>query len=147
MAPHFDYSKYGNTIDDVEVSLKFTEFGISYFFNNEGKGLYAGVGFSGLELEGKYEDIDLIEGRKGSGSGSVSISTTNLRLGLKTGGTVYFRIEAGYGIGDIPQKIEFTAKDDANPSYTEKVEEEIPNIPGFSDSGLIVANIGFGVSF
>ena len=33
----------------MEGSLKFSEFGVSYFFNEKGKGLYLGVGVSSLK--------------------------------------------------------------------------------------------------
>jgi hypothetical protein len=31
--------------------------------------------------------------------------------------------------------------------YKETVVEEVPNIPGISNSGILVGNIGFGLSF
>jgi hypothetical protein len=56
-------------------------------------------------------------------------------------------LELGYGMGSLPQTVNFTATDNSNPSYTEIVTEDIPEIPGISENGLIIGNIGFGVSF
>ena len=66
----------------------------------------------------------------------------NLRLGLKTGGAFYFRIEMGYGFGDLPKKLSFRAIDNSDPSYSELSTKEIPEINGVSKSGMLVGNIG-----
>jgi hypothetical protein len=50
-------------------------------------------------------------------------------------------------MGDLPQTFNFTAIDNSNPLYRETVTEDIPEIPGISESGIIIGNIGFGVSF
>jgi hypothetical protein len=47
----------------------------------------------------------------------------------------------------LPQTFNFTATDNSNPLYTETVTEDIPEIPGISESVMIIGNIGFGVSF
>ena len=59
----------------------------------------------GESLQSNYNanfmNITLKNGsRSGMGSGS---RTTNIRLGLKTGGIFYFRIEMGYGFGNLPR--------------------------------------------
>ena len=46
LAPYFEYSSYNYNEDEMEGSLKFSEFGVSYFFNEKGRGLYLGVGVS-----------------------------------------------------------------------------------------------------
>jgi hypothetical protein len=73
------------------------------------------------------------------------INTTNLKLGLKTGGTFYFRVELGYGLGEVPSELMINAS--TSDGYKETVVEEVPNIPGISNSGILVGNIGFGLSF
>ena len=73
--------------------------------------------------------------------------TTNLRFGFKTGGSFYFRIEIGYGLGDIPNMVIFKAIDDFNSSYSEIRTKEVPKINGTSESEMFVGNIGFGISF
>ena len=83
----------------------------------KGKGLYLGVGVSSLKVKATYNNVSLEEGRTGSGSSDISLNTTNLKIGLKTGGTLYFRIELGYGLGNLPKTLDYTAKDNAT-SYT-----------------------------
>ena len=147
MAPYFEYSAYAYDDDKMEGDLKFSEFGVSYCFNEKGKGLYLGVGVSSLKVMANYNDISLDFGKTGSGSTEIALNATNLKLGFKTGGSIYFRVEVGYGIGDLPQTFNFTATDNSNPLYIETVTKDIPEIPGISESGMIIGNIGFGVSF
>lgn len=147
LAPYFDYSSYSYNDSDIEGSLSFSEFGASYFFNEKGKGLYLGFGVSSLQVDATYNVISLDQGRTGSGNSEIALNTTNFKLGLKTGGRIYFRLEVGYGTGDLPQTVSFTARDNSNPSYTETTTEDIPKIPGVSETGLIIGNIGIGLSF
>ena len=147
LAPFIEYSSYSYDDAEVEGNLNFSEFGASYFFNESGKGLYVGVGFSSLKLDVLYNNISLDFGKTGSGSTKIALNTTNLKLGLKTGGRIYLRLEMGYGIGDLPTQVTFVASENSNPSYTETTTEDIPDIPGISESGLIIGNIGFGLSF
>ena len=147
LAPFIEYSSYSYDDAEVEGNLNFSEFGASYFFNESGKGLYVGVGLSSLKLDVLYNNISLDFGKTGSGSTEIALNTTNLKLGLKTGGKIYLRLEMGYGLGDLPTQVTFVASENSNPSYTETTTEDIPDIPGISETGLIIGNIGFGLSF
>jgi hypothetical protein len=147
LAPFIEYSSYSYDDGEVDGSLKFSEFGASYFFNEKGKGLYLGVGISSLKLDVSYNNISLDFGKTGSGSTEIALNTTNFKLGLKTGGRIYIRLELGYGIGDLPNDVTFEATENSNPSYTQTTTENIPEIPGISQSGLVIGNIGFGLSF
>ena len=147
LAPFIEYSSYSYDDAEVEGNLNFSEFGASYFFNESGKGLYVGVGLSSLKLDVLYNNISLDFGKTGSGSSKIALNTTNLKLGLKTGGRIYLRLEMGHGIGDLPTQVTFVASENSNPSYTETTTEDIPDIPGISETGLIIGNIGFGLSF
>ncbi len=146
-APYVDYITYSYNTDEIEGDLNFSEFGATYYFFKRGKGLYLGAGVSSLKLNAKYNDLELKNNRKGSGSAKININTTNFKLGLKTCGRVYFRLEVGYGLGDLPKTIDIAATDNSDPSYTEITTEEIPEVPGISENGLIIGNIGFGLSF
>ncbi len=146
-APYFDYSGYALKTSDVDSDMKFLEYGATYYFNQSGKGFYLGLGISQLNVKANYKDISLDMRRSGSGKTEIDLNTTNLKLGVKTGGRVYFRIEMGYGIGNLPQSVTFVATDNSNPFYTETTTEEIPSIPGVSENGMIIGNIGLGVSF
>ena len=147
IAPYFDYSNYKYDDSESEGDLSFYEFGATYYFNTKGKGFYLGLGSSSLKVKASFNNVSLDQGRTGSGSTEISLDTTNFKLGIKTGGRIYFRMEFGYGMGNLPKTIDFTATDNSNPSYTETVTEEIPEIPGISENGLIIGNIGFGISF
>ena len=147
LAPFIEYSSYSYDDAEVEGNLNFSEFGASYFFNESGKGLYVSVGLSSLKLDVLYNNISLDFGKTGSGSTEIALNTTNLKLGLKTGGRIYLRLEMGYGLGDLPTQVTFVASENSNPYYTETTTEDIPDIPGISETGLIIGNIGFGLSF
>ena len=146
-APYFDYSQYSYEKNNEDAQFRFSEFGISYFFNQIGKGLYAGLSYSNLSYNVKFTNVILENGSKGYGSEKIDMRTTNLRIGLKTGGTFYFRIEMGYGLGDIPKKLSFKAIDNFDPKYSQIVTKEIPKISGTSEREMLIGNIGVGISF
>ena len=146
-APYFDYSQYSYEKNNEDAQFRFSEFGISYFFNQIGKGLYAGLSYSNLSYNIKFTNVILENGSKGYGSEKIDMRTTNLRIGLKTGGTFYFRIEMGYGLGDIPKKLSFKAIDNFDPKYSQIVTKEIPKISGTSEREMLIGNIGVGISF
>ena len=156
VAPFFDYSSFNVNPDEVEVGLSYTEFGTNIYFGNKGKGVYAGIGFGSLSTDLTFTDIVLSDSNGNSGSGeatiSQSINTTNVKLGIKTGGRFYFRLELGYGLGDIPDTIDVNG----NFEYTENGQtitgngtttEEFPTIPGVGTNGVLVGNFGFGIAF
>ena len=146
-APYFDYSQYSYEKNNEDAQFRFSEFGISYFFNQIGKGLYAGLSYSNLSYNVKFTNVILENGSKGYGGEKIDMRTTNLRIGLKTGGTFYFRIEMGYGLGDIPKKLIFKAIDNFDPKYSQIVTKEIPKISGTSEREMLIGNIGVGISF
>jgi len=146
-APYFDYSQYSYEKNNEDAQFRFSEFGISYFFNQIGKGLYAGLSYSNLSYDVKFTNVILENGSKGYGSEKIDMRTTNLRIGLKTGGTFYFRIEMGYGLGDIPKKLSFKANDNFDPKYSQIVTKGIPKISGTSEKDMLIGNIGVGISF
>ena len=146
-APYFDYSQYSYEKNNEDAQLRLSEFGISYLFNKIGKGLYTGLSYSNLSYDVKFTNVILENGSKGYGSEKIDMRTTNLRIGLKTGGTFYFRIEMGYGLGDIPKKLSFKAIDNFDPKYSQIVTKEIPKISGTSEREMLIGNIGVGISF
>ena len=146
-APYFDYSQYSYDRNNEDAEFRFSEWGISYYFNEKSKGLYMGLSNSNLSYQVNFMSVALKNGSKGSGSGKVDMKTTNLRFGLKTGGTFYFRIEMGYGFGDLPKRVSFRTIDNYDPSYSELISKEIPEIKGTSENAMLVGNIGFGIAF
>lgn len=154
-APYVDYTKidYNETGESFSGSLSYSEFGLNYYFNQKGKGVYLGAGISNFSLKGVDNAIELdgASGRTGTADTNFEFSGTALKLGVKTGGTLYVRFEVGYSFGSFPTKITITAVDNFTQldgtKLTEKQDVEIPEVPGISDSGIVVANLGFGFSF
>lgn len=156
IAPFADYSSFPVNTVDTDIDLTYTEFGSNFYLGNQGKGVYVGIGFGNLKPNITFKKQEFEEnGNRGIGTAVVStqIKTTNLKLGVKTGGRVYFRLELGYGIGTIPTTIElngtFTYTDGDGNTQTEtgSETEDFPAIPGVSTNGVLVGNFGFGVSF
>lgn len=158
IAPYFDYSSFDINPDEVEVGLSYSEFGVNIYLGNKGKGAYAGIGFGSLNTDLTFTNVTLSDDNGNSGSGTVSVneklSTTNLKLGIKTGGRIYFRLEVGYGFGTIPSDIElrgtFSYPDpNGNGQITGQGTdtEEFPTIPGVGTNGILIGNFGFGISF
>ena len=65
-------------------------------------------------------------------------------MGLKSDGKFFFRFEVGYGLGNIPEDISFRSTYNG---ITELFTEDIPEIPGLGQNGLLVSNIGLGFAF
>lgn len=156
IAPYIDYSSFPVNTDETDVDLKYSEFGSNFYFGKKGKGVYAGIGFGSLNTDITFKDIEFEEdGNRGRGTATLStkVNTTNFKLGIKTGGRIYFRLELGYGIGTIPETLEvtgrFTYQDENGNTQTETgtETEDFPAIPGVSANGILVGNFGFGVSF
>ena len=146
-APYIDYGAFNLDIEDTESDLNYAEYGISFYFSNKVKGLYAGTGIAQLESEFTFNNLTFEENgvsQIGSAKTNLDITTLNLKLGFKTGGSIYFRFEIGYGMGSIPESIDFIATSNG---ITESFSEYVPAIPGLSSGGLLISNFGFGLSF
>jgi len=146
-APYIDYGAFNLDIEDTESSLNFTEYGINFYFSNNGKGLYASAGIAQLDSEFTFNNLTFEENgvsQIGSAKTNLDINTLNLKLGFKTGGSIYFRFEIGYGMGSIPESIDFIATSNG---ITESFSEDVPAIPGLNSGGLLISNFGFGLSF
>lgn len=158
IAPYFDYSSFNINPDDVEVGLSYSEFGVNVYFGKQGKGAYAGIGFGALNTDLTFTNVTLSDDNGNSGNGIVSVkeklNTTNVKLGIKTGGRIYFRLEVGYGFGTIPNDIELSGTfrypdPNGNGQITGQgtETEEFPTIPGVGTNGILIGNFGFGISF
>lgn len=156
IAPFVDFSSFPVNTVETDIDLKYSEFGSNFYFGKEGKGVYVGISFGTLKPEITFKDQEFEEdGNRGTGTVVVSteIKTTNLKLGIKTGGRIFFRLELGYGIGTIPTTVElngrftYTDSDGITQPDTGTETEDFPAIPGVSTNGVLVGNFGFGVSF
>ena len=146
-APYVDYSKFPLNFESVETTIAYTEFGINYYFNKKANGFFIGVGKGSLLTDVTFTNLLFTNGLQsliGSGSTKLNLDTTNFKLGVKTGGTVFFRFELGYGIGKIPESLNFIASLNG---ISESFTESIPPIPGLGTSGILIGNIGFGFAF
>lgn len=146
-APYIDYGAFNLEIEDTESELNYSEYGINFYFSNKGKGFYAGAGISQLDSELTFNNLTFEDNgvsQIGSAKTNLDINTLNLKLGFKTGGPIYFRFEIGYGMGSIPESIDFIATSNG---ITEYFSEDVPAIPGLNSGGLLISNFGFGLSF
>jgi len=130
------------TIDDTNINYNNFEIGTNIYFNSEGKGLYGGISYFSFDGEGTFIETEFDDGSISDGKGQIDFNTINLKLGAKFGRTFYFRIEIGYGFGDIPETIIVT-----NPNGTQRTFEDIPDVPGIGTSGIPLFNFGIGFSF
>ena len=146
VAPFVDFSSFDVKDAETEIGLSYSEFGANVYFNNKGKGAYAGIGFGNLSTDLTfYEDLD--GGSRGKGTTGLDIKSTNLKFGIKTGGRFYFRFEIGYGFtSDVPDAITVTLTE-INGTETETESLDVPTIPGLGTNGLLIGNFGFGLSF
>ena len=146
VAPFVDFSSFDVKDAETEIGLSYSEFGANVYFNNKGKGAYAGIGFGNLSTDLTfYEDLD--GGSRGKGTTGLDIKSTNLKFGIKTGGRFYFRFEIGYGFtSDVPDEITVTLTEIGG-TETETDSFDVPTIPGLGTNGILVGNFGFGLSF
>ena len=146
-APYIDYGAFNLEIEDTDSELNYSEYGINFYFSNKGNGFYVGAGMAQLDSEFTFNNLTFEDNgvsQIGSAKTNLDINTLNIKLGLKTGGSIYFRFEIGFGMGSIPESIDFDATSNG---ITESFSEEVPAIPGLGSGGLLISNFGFGLSF
>lgn len=146
ISAYFDYGAFNFPIDETDIETTYTEYGVNLYFNGNGKGFYLSAGNGSLSTNYTFNNLDFEDGSGPTGSGSteLDIDAVNLKLGLKTGGTIYLRLEAGFGFTSIPETLTFTATSN---NITQTFTEDLPNIPGVSSDGILVGNLGLGISF
>ncbi len=145
IAPYFNLSGFNLDIDNVSSEMSYTEFGSKIYFGNKGNGFFVGLGSSKFSSSLNFKDLSLDFGETGTGSVDLDINTFIIKLGAKTGGRIYFNFELGYGVGSIPDELKFQAT--SSTGRTEYTTEKIPNIPGVTEGGILIGNVGFGISF
>ena len=60
IAPYADFSGFNIAPEnDIDVELAYTEFGSNFYFGNQGKGAYVGLGFGSLATDLMFSDIRL----------------------------------------------------------------------------------------
>ena len=146
IAPYFDYSGFSIDTDDIGTSFSYLEYGANLYFNQKGNGFFLSLGQGKFNTELAFNALDFGNLLLLSEpiTTDFNFNTTNIKLGIKSGGTFYFRFELGFGLADIPDSVDFIA---TYGGITKSFSEELPPIPGISTSGVLIGNIGFGFSF
>ena len=149
IAPYADFSSFDVEDAETEIGLSYNEFGLNVYFGKQGKGLYAAIGAGNLSTDLVFYETFEEDGVSVQGKGSigVDIASTNLKLGVKTGGRIYFRFELGYGFtSDVPTELSVRLEEIGGDGVETEVFD-FPAVPGVGEGGLLVGNIGFGISF
>ena len=138
-----DYFPLSINLLDIESKFKNFEIGSNIYLNNKGKGLYGGLSYYTFNAEvTNIEEVEFDDGSFGTGETNIKFNTFNLKIGAKLGRAFYFRIELGYGFGNLPETVVITSTD-SNSSTTEDIGEVI----SFLGSGVPIFNFGIGYSF
>src|SRR5690554_7095504 len=152
VTPLFD-NRVAVTVDYLGISRSFTdgifrfdnfEAGANFYFKNNGKGLYGSITYLSFRSGVGFEDYEFSEDFRSDGRADFDFDSFNIKLGAKLGNTIYFRVELGYGIGNIPDHVTVVGTVD---NREVRAREDIPDVFGVSTSGTLVFNIGFGVAF
>jgi hypothetical protein len=130
-----------------DATVTFLNLGIyaNYYFFNEGRGLYGGLGFDRLSLSAE-QSVSVTAGTEvisATGKGDLGINMFAFKLGGKHGGLFYFRWELGYALGIGSSDLEVSATATSSTGVTASQNEKV-DVPY---TGGPIANIGFGFAF
>lgn len=137
-----DYMSLSKTIDDTDINYNNFEIGTNIYFNKKGKGFYVSASYFSFDGDGTFPDVEFNDGSISDANGALKFNTLNVKLGSKIGKTFFIRSEIGYGFGDIPQEIVVQST-----TTNQTTVEEFPEIPGLSESGILIFNFGIGFGF
>ena len=155
VSPYFDYSSFKLNPEKTSIDLNYIDYGVNIYINDKGSGLYASLGSGNLSSLIFFDEIELTDenGNKGIGSAQLkeNINTFNIKLGIKSKSKIFFRLEVGYGIGEIPNNLSLTGsfsyeKDGISNISNGTSNQSFPTIPGIGKKGMIIGNFGFGIS-
>ena len=162
LAVFADYSKLSSDFinDKIEeeargigntdaYGFKYFEGGINYYFFKPGYGLYGGVSYGSIGVEGtKYNvESNVDTGKQGTGIIKFTHNSINLKLGAKLGGLFYFRPEIGYSFTALPSSLPVEVK---FPDGTSESQVEVLDSEGSPQNLLFkgyMVNIGLGFAF
>ncbi len=142
VAATIDYMSLSQTVDDVFVKYNNFEIGTNVYLNNTGKGLYGSLSYFSFSSNGTYPDVEFDDFTVEDGEAEINFNTLNVKLGAKLGRVFYFRVEVGYGFGEIPERILVESIESNKVTF-----EDIPAIPGIGKSGALIFNFGIGFAF
>lgn len=130
-------------------TYNYIEGGINYYFFKPGRGLYGGISYGVLKLNGLLKDFFENDNYSpGDAIVDFSHSSINVKLGAKMGGLFYFRPEIGYSFNPIPNSIDMDVvyEDGSRETRTEELYDPAAS-PGNLLSQGFIANIGLGFAF
>lgn len=134
-----DISYFGLTSGDASVSYTFLYFGANYYFFNEGRGLFGGLGFGRQAFGADLTLTEPTSGMTGKANASLAFNNLYLKIGGKHGGLFYFKWDIGYGFATNSGDLTATAT--INGQSVTKTEAT-----PLSGGGPMV-DLGFGFSF
>ncbi len=140
VAPFVEISRLKTDYESASIGSRFLEYGVNLYFSDKGRRGYLTVSRSSLMLKGLEEHPDGVNAET-----SFAFRGTNVKLGGRWGSRVYFRLEAGFTFGKVPQGLEVT---EINPEGGSSSEYEAfpETATTLTEMGLPVFNIGMGVS-
>lgn len=151
LALSLDYSaiKTTNLLGMDEIEFGYLGGGLNYYFFKPGKGLYGGVTYGNLIIEGMLSGIESEDdpGKTGEGTANYSHNSYGVKIGAKWGGLFYFRPEIGYSFDPLPKFFDAEVVFSDGSREAQKIDfvlEESPLDLLFAGWNF---NIGFGFSF
>ena len=138
VAPFLDFSGLNIDIDNVGTDFSYLEYGANFYFKGKGNGFFISLGRGNFNTDLNFYNLEFNENGQstiGDASTNLKFNTTNIKTGIKTGGSFFFRFEVGYGFGSIQNTVEFSAM--AN-GISDNFTEEIPPIPGVNRGGILI---------
>ncbi len=138
-----DYFPLRINLLGIESKFKNFEIGSNIYLNNKGKGLYGGLSYYTFNAEvSNIEEVAFDDDSFGTGETSIKFNTFNLKIGAKLGSAFYFRIELGYGLGNLPETVVVTSTEGDS-----RTTLEIDEVISFLGNGVPIFNFGIGYSF
>ena len=142
IAPFVTYGAF--PFDDLE--FKYFEIGSNIYLGSRGKGTYVSASYGDLKGE-----VTNLSGTNDAGDNYTNgvakeqLSSFNLKLGWKFGKTLYFRIEAGYAIGQLPEEIKVVGDVNGQQETFYLTYDDVMDY--ISGKGYPLFNLGIGYAF
>lgn len=129
-------------------NFDYLEGGLNYYFFKPGKGLYAGISYGMIGIDGTEYNLRSNDDTNSSGVSRIDYTNNsfNVKLGAKLGGLFYFRPEIGYMFSPPPQTITIEVEFDDGRREFQDFSFNTDGITDLFFSGFI-ANIGIGFAF
>ncbi|MDW5288664.1 hypothetical protein [Formosa sp. PL04] len=142
IAPFVTYGIY--PFNDLD--FKYFEIGSNIYLGSRGKGGYLAASYGDLNGE-----VTNLNGTNDAGDNytdgvaNEQLSSFNLKLGWKYGKALYFRIEAGYAIGQLPEEIKVVGNVNGQQETFYLTYDDITEY--ISGKGYPLFNLGIGYGF